>query len=43
VLPAIKAELDRRHRKVKLPKGAGPVAKLKQLDLVQVAARFTQL
>jgi hypothetical protein len=43
VLPAIKTELDRRHRKVKLPKGTGPIAKLKQLDLVQVAARFTQL
>jgi hypothetical protein len=43
VLPAIKTELERRHRKVTLPKEAGPIAKLKQLDLVQVAARFTQL
>jgi hypothetical protein len=43
VLPAIKSELDHRHRKVKLPKEAGPITKLKQLDPVQVAARFTQL
>ncbi len=43
VLPAIKAELDRRNRPPREYSGNSPVARQKSLDLATVAARYTEL
>ena len=43
VLPAIKAELERRARPKQTYSGNSPVARLKSLDLATVAARYTEL
>ena len=43
VLPAIKAELDRRNRPPPEYTGNSPVAQLKSLNLATVAARYTEL
>ena len=43
VLPAIKAELERRARPKQTYSGNSPIARLKQLDLATVAGRYTEL
>ena len=43
VLPAIKAELERRHRPKQTYSGNSPIARLKALDLATVAGRYTEL
>jgi len=43
VLPAIKAELDRRNQPPREYTGNSPVARLKSLNLATVAARYTEL
>ena len=43
VLPAIKAELERRHRPKQTYSWDSPIARLKQLDLATVAGRYTEL
>lgn len=43
VLPAVKAEMDRRSRPKLTYTGNSPIAKLKQLDLAAVAAQYTDL
>ena len=43
VLPAIKAELERRARPKPTYTGKSPIARLKQLDLATVARRYTEL
>jgi hypothetical protein len=43
VLPAIKTELDRRTRPKRERGSNGPIARLKTLDIVDVASKFTQL
>lgn len=43
VLPAIKAELERRTRPKRRYSGNSPIARLKQLDLATVAGKFTRL
>lgn len=42
VLPLLRSEIERRARP-KPPKGIGPIARLKTLDIVDVASRFTVL
>ena len=43
VLPAIRAELERRSRPKRVWGPNSPIAQLKRLDIVDVAARFTKL
>ena len=43
VLPAIKTELERRQRPRRIYGPNSPIAKLKRLDIADVAARFTSL
>ena len=43
VLPAIRRELARRQRPPALPRKGGPLARLKQVDLVVLAERYTSL
>ncbi len=43
MLPAIKKELQRRERPQVLTRNGSPIAKLKALDITQVAKRFTKL
>ena len=43
VLPALRAELERRARPKRTYSGNSPVARLKQLDLATVTGRYTQL
>ena len=42
VLPELKKEIERRARPA-LPAGGGPIARLKTLDIISVAGRFTEL
>jgi hypothetical protein len=42
VLPELKKEIERRSRPA-LPAGGGPIARLKTLDIISVAGRFTEL
>jgi hypothetical protein len=42
VLPELKKEIERRSRPA-LPTGGGPIARLKTLDIISVAGRFTEL
>lgn len=43
ILPAIKKELQRRERPQVLTRSDSPIARLKALDISQVADRFTEL
>ena len=43
VLPAIKGELERRHRPKQTYSGNSPIARLKQLDLATVVGQYTEL
>ena len=42
VLPELQKEIERRSRPA-LPAGGGPIARLKTLDIISVAGRFTEL
>jgi hypothetical protein len=42
VLPELQKEIERRSRPA-LPAGFGPIARLKTLDIITVAGRFTEL
>jgi hypothetical protein len=43
VLPVIREDLQRRSRPARVWGGNSPIARLKALDIVQVAERFTEL